>query len=375
MVKKRGIKGDNMKERLHPLQLSILIYMIQNGLVLYSLPRLTAEYFGTNGWLSIIFIFLLVNINIMMIVIIYKWSNGRSIFTIIEATVPKWVMVPVYLFIIGIWIGMASMIMREYVFIMKLFFFPALPVILFVLLFTLLSFQLLKGGFYKFTKAIVVLYCFVTPMIFLVFYLFPEFELERFTTFIFKGETQYLKGTLHVYSAFLGIEVSMLFFPMVDKKWTKTLFIGNFMSMVIYFIILFISYGFFSFNQILNDIYPVMTLFEYTEVSFLSRAENLCFSVFAFKVLSTMVIYYWGSQQIFGNMMKRIKPNFWIFIIVTIGFILALLPDSVVDVEKWQKWLSYCAIGIAWILPFFLLCILSIEKLKGPMNRETNHAK
>jgi hypothetical protein len=158
-----------MKERLHPFQLSILIYMIQNGLVLYSLPRFTAEYFGTNGWLSIIFIFVLVNINIMMIAIIYRLGKGRSIFEIIEETVPKWIMVPIYLFIIGVWIGIASMIMRAYIFIFKMMFFPALPASLFIILFILLSFQLLRGGIYKMTKAIVVLCAFVQPMIFFAF--------------------------------------------------------------------------------------------------------------------------------------------------------------------------------------------------------------
>lgn len=364
-----------MKERLHPFQLSILIMMIQNGLVAYSLPRLTAEYFGTNGWLSIIFIFVLVNFNLMMIAIIYKLGKGRSIFEIIEALVPKWVMVPIYLFIIGVWIGIASMIMREYIFIYKMMFFPFLSDILFIILFTIISFQLLRGGIYNIAKASVVLFFFVELMLFLIFYLFPEFEFARFTTFFFKGETDYFNGALHVYSAFLGIEVSILFFPMVEKKWTKALFIGNIISTLLYLTVLFLSYGFFSFKQILHDKYPVMTLFEYTEVPFLSRAENLCFSVFAFKVLTTIVIYYWGAQQIFGNMMKSIKPNVWIFLILSSGSILALIPDSIVDVEKWLKWLSNYAIGIAWALPVFVLCILFIQNLKNRLNRETDHAK
>ncbi|MDM5326995.1 GerAB/ArcD/ProY family transporter [Neobacillus sp. CF12] len=362
-----------MKERLHPLQISILIYMIQNGLVLYSLPRLVAENFGTNGWLSIIFIFVFVNINIMMIAIIYKLGKGRSMFEIIEVTVPKWVMVPFYLFIIGVWIGLASMIMSAYIYIYKMMFFPALPASLFIMFFIFLSFQLLRGGIYKMAKAIVVLCAILQPMIFLLFYLIPEFEFARYTTFIFKGETDFFKGALDVYSAFLGFEVSILFFPMVEKKWTKALFIGNFLSTMVYFIITFICFGFFSFAQILNDIFPVMTLFEYTEVAFLTRAENLCFSVLAFKILSIMALYFWGAQQILGNMIKSIKPDFWLFIILTCGLILALIQDSLVDVEKWLKWLSYCGIGIAWALPIFVLCILFIQILRN--HKGINNAK
>lgn len=364
-----------MKERLQPFQLTILIFMIQNGLVLYTIPRTTAEYFGTNGWLGIIFIFLLVNINIVMITIIYKLGKGRSVFEIIEATVPKWIMVPVYLFIIGVWIGMASMIMRTYIFTYKMMFFPTLPVWLFIICFSVLSFQLLRSGIYNITKAIFVLFCFVIPMLFLLFYIIPEFDFSRFTPFFFKGETDFFKGAFHVYSAFLGLEVSILFFPMVERTWTKALYLGNLFTMANSLIITISCYGFFSFNQILNDIIPVMTLFEYTEVAFLSRAENLCLSVSAFKVLSTIVIYYWGAQQFFGNMMKSIKPNFWIIIIVASGFILALVPDSLVDVEKWSNWLSYCAIAIAWALPIFVLSILFTQILKNLINRETDNAK
>lgn len=364
-----------MKERLHPLQLSILIYSVQNGLVLYTLPRVTAEYFGTNGWLSIILIFVLVNLNMMLIAMSYKLGKGRSIFEIIETTVPKWVMAPVYLFIIGVWIGMASMVMRDYIFIMKMIFYPTLPAIFFVIFFTLLSFQLLRGGIFHIAKASVVLISFTLPMIFLLFYLVPEFDFSRFTPFFFKGGTDFFKGTLHVYSAFLGMEVSMLFFPMVDNKWRKSLFIGNFCSTFIYLIVTFMNFGFFSFDQILNDLYPVMTLFEYTEVPFLSRAENLCFCVYAFKVLTTTVIYYWGAQQIFANMMKNVKPNFWIFIILAVGFILALIPNSVLDVAKCLKLLSYCATGIAWGLPIFVLGNLAIQMLKNQRHRETDHAK
>ncbi|REE69707.1 spore germination protein (amino acid permease) [Paenibacillus taihuensis] len=367
--------GDHLKERLHPFQLSILLYSIQNGLVVYTLPRVTAQYFGTNGWLSIIFIFILVNINILLIATIYKLGKGRSIFEIIEATIPKWVMIPIYLFIICVWIGLASMIMREYIFIMKIFFYPALPAVYFVIFFTLLGFQLLTGGIHHITKAFVVLICFVMPMLALLLYLISEFEFDRFTSFYFKGGTDYFEGSLRVYSAYLGIEVSMLLFPVVDKKWTKSLFIGNFFSLFIYLIVTFMCFGFFSFDQVLNDLYPIMTLFEYTEVSFLSRAENLCFCVFAFKILATTVIYYWGAQKTLENIAGKVKPGLWIILILATGFVLALIPGSVAHVEKWSNWLSNCAILIAWALPIFVLGVLFIQMLRNQMLRETDYAK
>ena len=360
-----------MKERLHPIHISILIYMIQNAVVLFSLPKLTAESYGTNGWLGMIFIYVLVNINIMFIAIIYKMGKGKSIFEIVETTIPKWVMLPVYLFIIGAWIGMASMVMKMYIFIMKMFFFPGVPVTIFIILITYLCFLLLKGGIYHISKASVLFFISTIWMIFLFIYLIPEFEFTRFTPFFFKGKTDIMMGSVHVYSAFLGFEISILFFPMVEKKWTKSIFIGNFLSMSVYFIIIFLSYGFFSFNQLLNDFYPVITMLEYIEIPFLARVENLIFSFIAFKVLLTIVMYYWGAQQVCRNILPRLKPNYWILIILTIGIVISLIPETLFDVGKWLELLSYFAIGIAWVLPLFVLCILFLQNL---MNRGTSDA-
>jgi spore germination protein (amino acid permease) len=361
-----------MKERLHPIQISILIYMIQNQIVLFSLPRLTAESYGTNGWLGLIFIYVLVNINIMLIAIIYKMGKGKSIFEIIETMIPKWVMLPVYLFIIGTWIGMASMVMKMYILIIKMFFFPGVPVTLFIVLITYLCFLLLKGGIYHISKASVLFFILTIWMIFLFIYLIPEFDFTRFTTFYLKGNTDFMMGSVHVYSAFLGFEISILFFHMVEKKWTKSIFIGNLMNMSIYCIITFLGYGFFSFNQLLNDIYPVITMLEYIEIPFLARVENLIFSFLAFRVILTIVIYYWGAQQVCRNINSRLKPNYWMLIILTVGIFISLIPETLFDVEKWLDRISYFAIGIAWLLPLFVLCILYFQNLMNRGNSDAN---
>jgi hypothetical protein len=42
-----------MKEKLYPVHIAILVYMIQTGVVVFSLPRIMAEAFGYNGWLMV----------------------------------------------------------------------------------------------------------------------------------------------------------------------------------------------------------------------------------------------------------------------------------------------------------------------------------
>lgn len=132
----------------------------------------------------------------MMIAIIYKLGKGRSMFEIIEVTVPKWVMVPFYLFIIGVWIGLASMIMSAYIYIYKMMFFPALPASLFIMFFIFLSFQLLRGGIYKMAKAIVVLCAILQPMIFCYFILFQNLNLHVIRLSFLKEKQIFLRGHL-----------------------------------------------------------------------------------------------------------------------------------------------------------------------------------
>jgi spore germination protein (amino acid permease) len=355
-----------MKEKLSPFQASILIYLIQSGVTLFSLPRLVAEAFGTNGWIGLIIISVIVNINLVLIWLVFKISKGKSMFEII-AIIPKWITLPFSLFIAGVWMLLGIMVMVKFTMIIKVLFYQNVSLIYLLSMGFILTYLLLKQDLYQIAKSTVVLFYFTVWTVFLLAFHLPEFSFIRLTPFIFKGETDMLKGGLDIYTALLGYELSILFIHMIEKKQLKSLIAGNSITSVIYFGVTFVSFGFFSFEQLLRETYPVVTLLGYISFPVLERVENFTFSVFGLKLLMTTVMYLWGTKELLQYQFKRVKSNFLLIGILVISFFVSFIPKVIKEVEQWLTYITYAATAIAFLLPIFLLITVLFTK---KMNRK-----
>ncbi|WP_335871830.1 GerAB/ArcD/ProY family transporter [Bacillus sp. 2205SS5-2] len=354
-----------MKEKIHPIQVAILIYMIQSGVTLFSIPRLTAEAFGTNGWVGLLPIMLIVNLNILLIGLVYRWGKGKSIFILFRNVLPSWVLFPFYLLIAVNFTLLATLVLKKYILLLKMMFFQETPSFVLILMFFILSYMLLTSSIYQIGKVTVVLFFMTVWTIFLLALHLADFSFVRMTPFLFKGEIDLVSGGMNVYSAFLGFELSLFLFPYVQKKrFVKSIFIGNFITSMIYLGVSFICFGFFSHKNILMDLYPVITLLEYVKFPFIERMENMIFVLFALKVLITIVMYIWAAKELIEQSVPRLKPNFIIVCLLLLGFIVSTFPSILRDVDEWLKWLTYIDFGIAIILPFLLLLAIGVDNLK-----------
>lgn len=351
-----------IKEKLSPFQVSILIYLIQSGVTLFSLPRLVAEAFGTNGWIGLIIIYFMVNINLILIWLVFKISKGKSMLEII-GIFPKWLTLPLCIFIAGVWMLLGVMVMVKFTMIIKVLFYHNVSLIYLLSMGYILTYLLLKKDLYQIAKATVVLFYFTVWTVFLLAFHLPEFSFTRLTPFIFKGDTDFLKGGLSVYTALLGYELSILFVHMIERKQLKSLIVGNSITSIIYLGVTIVSFGFFSFEQLLREVYPVITLLGYISFPVLERVENFTFSVFGIKVLLTTVMYLWGTKELLHYQFRRIKSNFLVIGIMIISFLVSFIPKVINDVEKWLTYITYTATAIAFLLPIFLLLTVLISKI------------
>lgn len=356
----------SMKEKLSPFQTSILIYLIQSGVTLFTLPRLVAEAFGTNGWIGLIIISLIVYLNLVLIWLVFKLSKGKSMLEII-AIFPKWLTLPFSLFIAITWMLLGVFVMVKFSMILKMLFYQNVSLIYFFSMWYILTYLLLKRELYQIAKATVVLFYFTVWTVFLLAFHLPEFSFIRLTPFIFKGETDMLNGGMSIFTALLGYELSILFIHMIEKKQLKSLIAGNSITTLIYFGVTFVSFGFFSFEQLLREIYPVVTLLGYITIPVLERVENFTFCIFGLKVLMTTVMYLWGAKELLHYQFKRVKSNFLVIGIVIIGFFVSFIPKVIKDVEQWLTYITYAASAIAFLVPIFLLLTVLLTK---KMNRK-----
>lgn len=355
-----------MKEKLSPFQASILVYLIQSGVTLFTLPRLVAEAFGTNGWIGLIIVSLFVNINLVLIWLVYKISKGKSFFEIISI-LPKWITLPTNLFIALVWMLLGVFVMVKFSMILKVLFYQNASLFYFYSMGFILSYLLLKKDLYQIAKSTVVLFYFTVWTVFLLAFHLPEFSFIRLTPFLFKGDTDFVQGGLSIFTALLGYELSILFIHMIERKQLKSLIAGNSITSIIYLGVTFVSFGFFSFEQLLREMYPVVTLLGYISFPVLERVESFTFSIFGLKVMMTTVMYLWGTKELMQYQFKRIKTNYLLIGIMIISFFVSFIPKVIKDVEQWLKYITYAATAIAFILPILLMIIVLFTR---KMNRK-----
>ncbi len=353
-----------MKEKLNQFHITILIYMTQVGIGLLSLPSTLAAYFGTNGWLGLFLVFGITCLNIFLIHFVYRLGNGKSVLEILESAIPKFLLTPVYLACAVVWSFIGCMVIQEYVLLLQMISFPTTPTYILKLLIDFFVLLIVLKGIYVIGKTSTAFFYLTIWLVFLEVFVLKEFEFARFTPFLFKGGTDFMKGLLSTYFSFLGYELSIFLFPYVEKnrKFTRAVLTGNFFSFILYLSVALIAFGFFSFQELRNQMYPILDLFSYIRLPFIERIENLLFGFLLYLMVSTAAMYFWAALEVSQRIVPRLKRNVIGFVLMAASFAVAMQIDVLSDVKKFSALFSTIQIGIAFGLPTLLLIILLIKR-------------
>ena len=360
-----------MQEKISPFHIAVLVYMSQAGIVVFTLPRSLADYFGTNGWLLLLPCLLLSTFNIYLITLVFRLGKGRSVFEIMEQSVPKLVLYPFYVGLASVWLVFGCMIGKKYVLLFQMLSFPTTNPMLFKLAIDVLAFLMLAKGIYVISKAATLFFWMAVWMLGLLVWFIPSFRWERFTPFILQGGHDQVKGAIEVYAAFLGYELSILLFPHVkkNKRSMAAIYAGNTFLWLSYIFLTLICFGFFSLGQLKKLLFPLLDLLAYIQFPFIERLENLLYGFFLFLVLLTVVMYWWGAQITVERIVPRVKTTVLLFILLAVSYCISFIPKTLEQVNVWITNLGYAATGIALGFPLILIMILLIQRKGG-----TSHA-
>lgn len=358
-----------MQEKLSSFHLSIFVYMIQVGVVFLVLPHLLALHFGTNGWLMVIIVSLVVTLNIVLIIVVYRLGAGQSIFEMLERSIPKLLLYPFYLLLICTWGMIGCLTTKLYVLVFQMIAFPTVHPMLFKLAVDVLAFFLVIKSIYNISKAATVFYFIISWMLLLLFLFYGEFQWARLTPFVFHDSSDPLKGLMNVFPAFLGYEIILLLIPYCDhrSKFGKSVLIGNAWTAVNYAYICIIAFGFFGYESLRHLQFPLLNLFAYIQLPFVQATENLLYGFLLFTTIITTVMYVWSAKEV----VQRIIPSsgkLTAFAIFFVTYWIAFIPEVMSEVQQWLSYLSYIEIGIAFGLPVSLIVLLLLERRKGRLS-------
>lgn len=352
-----------MKEKLYPFHVGLLVFMIQSGVVVFTLPRLLAQYMGYNGWITLVLFGGIATINILLISFVYRLSHGKSIFQIIEHAMPKIVFYPIYLGLIIVWTMLGCLVAKQYVIIFQVFVFPTTHPMFIKILVDILTFILIIKGIYNISKAATIFFWMVIWTLALLLYFLSDFQWVNFTPFFLQESTDVVTGGLKIFTAFLGYELVLLLFPYADKKgFIKAVYAGNIVTVFSYLSVSLICFGFYSFVQLKKMKYPLIDLLSYIKLPFVERIENIIFALFLFTTMISITMYIWASTETAIRLLPRANKKWLSGILIIIAFVVSWVPDVLSEVEMWLQLFTFIEIGIAFGLPILLIIILMLSK-------------
>ncbi|WP_261301308.1 spore germination protein [Paenibacillus andongensis] len=358
-----------MRAKLPFYQTTIMANFAQTGVVVFSLPRLLSENIGTNGWLALLICSSVAAFNLLLISFVYRFAKGRSIFEISQSALPKFILVPFFGVLAGLWAILGSLVGKEFILILTSLSFPSLHPAYLYILFEILVFLLLTKGIMSISNTVVISFYFIIWNVLLLVYAYEDFELSRMTTFWFKEATHSFKGWLQVYIAFLGYELSLLLFPYTNEKThlIRAFQIANLITTFTYTLVAFVSFGFFSLHQLQHMKFPILSLLSYVELPFVKRIDDIVFNLTLFRVLITNVLYGWAAIETIKWILPASNKQWIPYIIFAIFPITALfvIPSTLEKTEHWLNLFGLSEAGVAFLLPIFLFVLLLINKFRG----------
>lgn len=352
-----------MTEKIHYTQLAVIVYMIQSGIILFGLPRIVAEAFGTNAWLGTIGLSGIVLINLYLIILVYKKGNGKSIFSILEEGLPKLILYPLYLYLIASFGILGVLVGKNYALLIQLTMFPDINPNLLLAYFLIVAMFFVSKGIYNIAKITVICFFFTIWTTFLLLLIVPEFSFVRLTPFIFQDALDPFASGLDAYSAFVGFELTLFLIPYIQRDGTfgKAIVVGHLFTTFIYTAVCFMAMGFFSLEQLRGTLYPTQEILKFMETPLIERIENFVFGVFMLKIIVTTVFYHWAALEITKRIFKKTKETKLLFFLFFSTFSIATIPTIQREVNEWFTIVVNPYIFFVFCFPLLLLLLLWIK--------------
>ncbi|WP_409289814.1 GerAB/ArcD/ProY family transporter [Peribacillus sp. SCS-37] len=359
------------RETLHSIHIIIFIYLIQSGVVLFSLPRILAQGFGTNGWAALFIISGGGMVSILLIGAVYRMGEGESIFIILENSMPKVFIYVLYSSLIIIWSLLACIVGKQYLFIFQLIAGPTASEMVLKMAYAFLAYLIAVKSLYNIGKLAFLFFILTIWMLVLNVFLLDDVSLVHFPPFLFKDGGNWIKASFDVFTSLLGFELSILFFPYVNKRsrLIVSVLIGNAVTTVVYLITCIMCFGFFGYEYLKVLIFPFIDLLSNIELPFIERIENFLYALFLFKALMGSVMYYWAAKECAARVFKKTGEEKIVFFLIAATYFISFIPSTLDEISTWLGFLANAETVIAFALPALVIAVLFFRK------RGMSHAK
>ncbi|PGL73180.1 GerAB/ArcD/ProY family transporter [Bacillus sp. AFS055030] len=311
------------KSKITQFQFVLMIFGIQVGIGMLSLPSELALKGGTSSWIAILFggiistvisiIFVKLrekapNLNYIGFFTFYLGKIFGSIVVLLQAI---YFLYAGYLVLVRAILYTQGYVLQETKssILLLLFLFP--------------TYQLIRGGVHLIAKYIEAIFPIAVFTLFMLLFTLKDADLNFILPIVKNGWMPIFKTIPLTTTSFLGIELTLVFYPYLKskEKAIKGVIIGNALTTFTYVFVTMICFVIYSPYEIKKIYEPVIDILSVVEFQYVERLDFILFSLFLMIISKTWVTYIWASMNGLSELFKfRLSPIIIIilFIIITI---------------------------------------------------------
>lgn len=282
-----------------------LIHSLQFGVGVLGFQRIIAEKAGRDAWVAVIMSGILVHASLWMIYQILKGSNG-NIVTVHKDIFGK--KIGGFLsFLLSLYFClMAITVLRTYVEIVEVWMFPDLNLWLFSIIFLLLVYYIISGGFRVVTG--ISFFGVVLPSYLLLTFLFPiQFsEIKNLFPILNHSVKDIAISTKEMSLTVIGFEALLVYYPFIknvnkSKKWAH---MAVAFSTLLYTFISIITIIYYSEEQLGKNVWATLTIWKIVEMPFVERFEYIGIANWILVILPNICLALWAASRCLKDVFK-----------------------------------------------------------------------
>ncbi|WP_028392322.1 GerAB/ArcD/ProY family transporter [Bacillus cihuensis] len=354
----------NKNEQISPFLVFFLVLKVQIGIGVLGFQRIVIKSAGNDAWITVIAAGILFSIIIWCM---FKLLNlhKQDLIGIQTKLFGKILGSFLNMIWISYWLFMGIGVYRTYVEVVQAWMFPQINVTTFSIVFALLIYYTISGGFQVITGM-----AFLGVIIpsYLILTIFFPLEYTDFRNLLPVWNHSYKEialATKNMSLSYLGISTLLMYYPLIkqQKKANKWAQMANILTTLSYLLLIIVSIGFYSENQISRYVWATLSFWSIVQVPFVERFEYIGIATWVIFILPNICLLIWAATKGTSALFK-VAPNKITMLFLVILIVVSLSLKNREQINTYLDYMSYAGFYLYTVYIPILLCLSFIIKKK-----------
>ncbi|MGG3561283.1 GerAB/ArcD/ProY family transporter [Neobacillus rhizosphaerae] len=353
------------KAKVSPFLVFFLVHSMQVGIGVLGFQRIIALTAGYDAWMSVIFAGLSIHIIIWMMYKILETGDGDIVTAhsfVFGKKIGKLLSLPFVLYFLMI----ALTLLRTFIEVVQVWMFQDMSTFWYSFAFCGLAIYIIFGGFRTVTG--VAFFGVVLPayLILTFFFTIPYADVKNLLPIFDHSIKDLAMASYQMSLTYLGYEVLLFFYPYIkdpqkSKKWAH---LGVLYTTVLYTLLTFVTFTYFSEGQLQKNIWATLTMWKVVEMPFVERFEYIGIANWNIIILPNFCIALWCGSRIIKRV-TNIKQKYGVLALAISTLIFINFFKSRDQINTLIDYTGKIAFFLNYgYIPLLFFLVLIVKKVK-----------